>query len=139
TLQYGRRVWIPPKSRIQSWHPALIPTEVSDGGKRANLQTLVLHADQTSEILIHSGSGRLQFDGTVRVTQASPMVGIIDILKYTTVKEETAPVDLLIAAESGEVPNCQNTYLADRIFAPGEESLHALDQLVIAEGRVVDD
>ena len=124
---------------MQTWHPLLIPTKVADGGMRVNFRTLVSNAGQHPEVLIRSDSGHLQFDGTLQVAKSTPVTGIIEIRKRTTEEVEAAPVELLIAAQSAEMLNRQNTYLVDEIFAPGEESLHALDQLVMVEGRVVDD
>src|SRR5690348_2771190 len=36
TLQYARQVWVPLRSQMRTWHPALIPEKLSDGGKRAH-------------------------------------------------------------------------------------------------------
>jgi hypothetical protein len=138
TLQYGRQVWVPAKARMQTWHPILIPAAVSQEGRRANFRTMVSNADKP-DVLIRSESGQLQFGGTLRVAKTTPVTGIIDIRRNTQEEEEIAPVELLIAAQTAEHVTRQNTYLVDDIFAPGEESLNALDQLVMVEGRIAAD
>ena len=139
TLQYGRRVWVPPRSQMRTWYPILIPTEVSEGARRTGTRTLVTDAGQKSEVLIRSDSGHLQHDGSLQVAKAGPVTGIIDIPKDATEEDELGPVELLIAVQSAELLIRQNTMLADDNFAPGEESLHALDQLVMVDGRVAGD
>ncbi len=144
TLQFGRRVWVPPRARIQAWHPVLIPAKVSDGGKRADFRTLVTqtgapHQDQDREVLIRSDSGHLQLDGSLQVSNSEPVTGIIDLESISDAVNDVAPVELLIAAQSAENLKRHNALLVEQIFAPGEESLHALDQLVMVDGRVAHD
>ncbi|HEY2249834.1 MAG TPA: hypothetical protein VGH74_02195 [Planctomycetaceae bacterium] len=139
TLQFGRRTWVPPKARLQTWHPVLIPAHVSDDGRRAHTRTLVTRTGGDREVLIRSDSGHLQFDGTLPVAKSPPVTGIIDSLTASDEDQEVPPVDLLIAAQNAALYNRHNAYLTDRVFAPGEESLDALDQLVMVDGRVADD
>jgi hypothetical protein len=138
TLQYGRRIWVPPHARVRTWHPVLIPAEVSDGGKRAPYRTLVTNVGHDREVLIRSDAGYLESDGALQVSK-SPVTGIIEGRDRSTEKEDIVAIDLLVAAQAAELLNRQNTILVDQVFAPGEESLQALDQLFMVDGRVAED
>lgn len=139
TLQYGRRMWVPARSRLETWHPVLLPKQSTTGTQRYNFQTLVMDTNQAQEVLLRSDSGFLQHDGILRATNTKVVMGVIDGLAETANLEGDETHELLVAVRSGEQLNRYITNLGDRIFTPGEESLDALDNLVIVHDRVVDD
>ncbi|MSR58679.1 MAG: hypothetical protein EXS05_13670 [Planctomycetaceae bacterium] len=139
TLQYGRRAWVPARSRLETWHPVRLPKVASDGGKRYNFHTLVMDASQSQEVLLRSNSGYLQHDGTLRATDTQVVTGIIDGLYEANAPEADAASELVVAVRSGEQLDRYITSLGDRIFTPGEESLDTLDNLVIVHDRVLHD
>lgn len=139
TLQFGRRVWVPPKSRIQTWSPILPPPVASNEGKRFNFRTLVMDASRDREVMIRSDSGYLQVDGTLRAVGTSPVTGIIDTLDESVTENTDAAHELVVAARSAEQFERHLAVLSDQILPAGEAGLHVLDQLVIADGRIVGD
>ncbi|MFN0056442.1 MAG: hypothetical protein ACKV0T_30210 [Planctomycetales bacterium] len=139
TLQYGRRTWIPPRARIRTWHPVRLPKEAGPGGKTFPFRTLVMHGGDKQEVLIKSDQGSMQFDGSLRVMEARTVSGMIDALDAPLDEEIEAAAELMLAARVGEQLGRQIAYLVDPIFAPGDETLSGLDQLVIAHSRVADD
>lgn len=138
TLQFGRRVWVPPRSRIEVWHPILVP-DVSADVTQFNLRSLVMDARQAREVLIRSDSGYLQHDAILRRTIVTPVTGLIDTLDDSQSEESEAAYELLVAARLQADLNRQIKLLSDRMLPTGEESLQALDQLVIADSRIVND
>ncbi len=138
TLQFGRRVWIPPRSRIEVWHPILVP-HVSADVTQFNLRSLVMDARQAREVLIRSDSGNLQHEAILRRTVDTPVTGLIDRHDDSQSDESDAAYELLIAARSQAGLDRQIKLLSDRMLPTGEECLQALDQLVIADSRIVND
>jgi len=138
TLQFGRRVWIPARSRMETWHPILMPNIAADA-KRFNLRSLVMDAQKAREVLIRSDSGYLQLDAVLRRAEALPVTALIDSLEESPTAESEAAYELVVASRLQSNLNQQVKLLSDRMLPTGEESLQAIDQLVIADSRIVDD
>ncbi len=138
TLQFGRRVWVPARSRIEVWHPILVP-DVSADVTQFNLRSLVMDARQAREVLIRSDSGFLQHDAILRRTVVTPVTGLIDTLDDSQSEESEAAYELLVETRLQAGLNRQIKLLSDRMLPTGEESLQALDQLVIADSRIMND
>ena len=139
TLQYGRRVWIPAMSRLQTWHPILLPAKSSAGPQRFEFRTLIMDMAQQREVLIRSDSGALQFDGMLRAIDGKRVVGLIDHLGESEPVDSAAPNDLILSSQSSAIRHGRVTYLTDRMLPAGEECLQSLDQVVIADSRVNND
>lgn len=139
TLQYGRRVWIPPQSRIVTWHPLLLPANSAQGVTRFDFRTLVFDATQTREVLIRSDSGALQFEGTLRAHEGRLITGMIDHLGVSEAIDAKAPFDLVLSSQLFATRVGHITHLSDQLLPAGEECLQTLDQMVIADNRVLND
>jgi hypothetical protein len=141
TLQFGRRLWVPGRSQIQTWQPVLLPAEGTNGTRQFDFRTLVMDASHEREVLIRGDSGYLQLDGTVRVTDKTPVTGMIDTLDSSTDPNSDieSAYELLAASRVETVNNRRITQLPERILPAEEEFWRPLDQLVIADGRMVDD
>lgn len=139
SLQYGGRVWLPPRSRIRSWHPVLAPAVAANEGQRFNIRTLVMDTRHERDVLIRSDSGYLQFDGTLRAIGLTPVIGFIDTLSEQVDDDTEAPYELLSAMRAEEDVDRRISHLSQRMLPAGEEILQVLDQLVIADDRVIDD
>lgn len=139
TLQFGRRVWIPAKSQLQTWHPILMPRGSEEGRERFDFRTLVMDTTQQREVLVRSDAGALQFDGLLRASERKQVLGVIDHRGDSGSVESDALYDLMMCVQSSSIPNGQFTYLTDRMLPSDEESLQSLDQLVIADRRVSGD
>jgi len=139
TLQYGRRVCIPAMSRLQTWHPILVPAKSSAGPQRFDFRTLFMDMAQQREVLIRSETGALQLDGMLRADEGKLVVGLIDHLGEPEAVDSSAPMDLILSSQSSVIRHGKVAYLADRLLPAGEECLQSLDQLVIADSRFIDD
>lgn len=139
TLQYGRRVWIPAMSRLQAWHSVLLPAKSSRGSERFEFRTLVMDAARQREVLIRSDSGALQFDGILRAHEGKLVTGVIGRLGTSSDADAMAPFDLVQSSQLFSIRNGHMTSLTDRLLPAGEECLQALDQLVIADDRIIND
>lgn len=139
TLQFGRRVRIPAMSWMQTWHPIRMPASIPGGRSFVEFRTLVMESAQQREVLIRTDSGALQFDGSLRSIEGKKIVGLIDRLGNSTLADPTAPNDLLLCAQTTAIPDGHAALLQDRLLPAGDECLQSLDQLVIADSRVMDD
>jgi hypothetical protein len=138
TLQFGRRVWVPPRSRLQTWHPILVPN-VGEEVTGFNLRTLVMDAKRSREVLIRSDSGNLQFDSVLRRTTEPRVTGMIDSLSPVADENSEAAYELLALSRLINGLGRQIKILPDHMIPAGDECLQSLDQLLIADNRVVDD
>jgi hypothetical protein len=139
TLQFGRRVWMPAMSRLQTWHPILLPESSAAGREKFEFRTLVMNTAQQREVLIRSDSGALQWDGMFRANDGRLLVGLIDRPRAMESERSTAPFDLVMSASTSIIRNGDVMPLTDRLLPVGEECWQTLDQLVIADAHVVED
>lgn len=138
TLQYGRKIWLPPRSRMQTWHPVRIPEKVGPDGKTVHFHSLVMNASESQEVLIRTESGQMEHDGFLQVGKEM-VTGLIDILGNESGKDTSDTIDLIGACRVQQLLSRRISSLTDAIFVPGEESLEALEQLVISDSRPMSD
>ena len=143
-LQYGRRIWIPPKSKLQSWHPLRLSRTGTNHS--INIRTLVMDARQEREVLLRSDSGALQFDSNLRMTDEESVTGLIVPIHSPPPPDSFFPdanneanADLVVAARLAAQRTRRLTYLIDQFLPAGEECLQALDHMVMADSRAIND
>lgn len=148
TLQFGRRFWMPPQSRMVIWHPIRMPaaklanSESGDETERFfELQSQVLNTEGDTETLAISDTGALHFDQAFRISDDSPTTAVIGkpVVEESIWTVAPNPFDVLLTAryERGMIRNL--TILGDEQAPAGEEVLDALDQLVIFDDRLLND
>ena len=135
TLQYGRKIWLPPRSRIHAWHPIRIPDKISGDGKKLNFHSLVMDANAGQDVLIRTESGQMQHDGFLPVNHEELVTGVIDDIDGDTHPEAREAVDLIGICRVSQSVSRSVSSLTDSIFASGQEGFDALDELVICDAR----
>jgi hypothetical protein len=150
-LQYGRRVWLPARSILRTEYPALIPRCDPSQGRKLSLHSIVLDRSSSREALIRSDSGVLRHDGALIVTHDSRNTAIIDKVSLGADALPVDPMQIEIAEPPNEVADlvaaCRVelsmgnslTLLGDAFLAPDEIGLDALDQIVVADDRILND
>jgi hypothetical protein len=139
TQQYGRRVHLPARSKMQTWHPILLPAVPADGKRDFEIHTLLMDVGQDREILIRSDTGRLQLDGVLRAAEG-PVSGIFEPPESADAPVDLATPSVLLAMIRDHLHyGRQVTRLPARVDSSGEESLDALDQLLVADDRLLSD
>lgn len=140
-LQYGRRCWIPPRSRLQTWHPLRIPQSVT--GNKVDIRTLVMDARQEREVLLRGDGGQLQLDGVLRVSDDAILTGMLeppahDSPEFTLFPDENvgASPELVVVSRLEAQHTRRLSFLIDQFLPTNEECFQTLDQLVIADSRV---
>lgn len=137
TLQYGRRVRIPGKSRMRTWHPIRLPAKASEGGQDYAIRTMVMDVSQEREVPLRSETGHLQLDGVLRIRESGPVIGLIG--NDQDDDDSRAVFDLVTATRAHWRLSTRVARLPSRILGPGEENLNTFDQIVIADDRIIDD
>ena len=139
TLQFGRRVWLPPRSQLRTSQPILIPSMKPEQGRSLNFQSLVLDTDTTDEVLLRDEAGHMLHDGAILVTHQSSITGLIDDRADGPGEQSNDIFDLAIACRLSEGQSRQITIPSTLQLAHDEYSLQALDHLILASSRLADD
>ncbi len=144
SLQYGRRNWIPAKSRLQTWHVLRIPR--TGANRTVNTRTLVMDARQEREVLLRGDGGYLHLDGLVRLTDEDSVTGMFEAPsdppppgRIFPDENEDATSNLVTASRIEAQRTRRLSYPVDQVFPSSEECLNGLDQMVITDSRVADD
>lgn len=144
TLQYGRRAWLPPKSKLQTWHPIRLPLQTTQ--QSIDIRSLVMDTSQEREVLLRSDIGFLQLDGNLRVSSEDNVTGVAEgpnkpLPRFPLFLDEEAneASDVVITARLSAQQTRRLTYPTGRHLPPGEEGFETFDHLVLAENRVADD
>lgn len=166
-LQYGRRVWVPPHSRLQTWHPLRLPRSAT--GQSLNTLTLVMDARQEREVLLRGDHGYLQIDGNLRGTDEDSVTALIegaadlplnpisrsalapgsdvrpdrepDASAFRLVPDENlgANAELVVTSRLEAQRTRRMASLLDHSLPPSAEAFQALDHLVLADSRLTND
>lgn len=156
SLQYGRHVWMPAQSVLRIEHPVLVPKCDRTKGRNLEVHSLIFDASAPTETLVRSDGGVLRHDAAVLVTHESRNTAIISkaTLKPVTegVDSQIAEIhrlfaadpqaeitDLVAACRVGLKINNRITLLGEAFLPSNDSDLDALDQIVVADDRVVDD
>jgi hypothetical protein len=141
TQQYGRRVWLPPRSRLQTQYPIRIPPLSDPEQTGFGMHTMVSIAGDTPAGIVRDDSGRLRMSETLRITRQSPVAGIVSPLETEGPREGAAvsPRDLITTAQLDRKLPRGATTLGDRLLPASDEGLRAFDQIIVADDRILAD
>lgn len=140
-LQYGRRFWIPAKSRMSTWHPIKMPRLQNPDQKMFDLQSMVVSSAGGTETMTTNEQGSMQFEqGLLVAANESVTAAILDNTELIDHGPEWARIyDLLMTARYDRGLKFNLTILPDPLLPAGEELYDAVDQLVIASDRIKTD
>jgi hypothetical protein len=139
SLHFGRKTWVPARSRLLLAHPLLIPRG-EEGTKGFDYHTLLLDPNQENESLLRGNLGELQLKGTLRLGE-NPITAIIN-LPDESLREEGVPdfpYELVVAAKSSELLGRSMAQLNDRILPATPEAYACIDQIIVADNRLTHD
>src|SRR5262249_5787595 len=80
TLQYGRRVWVPARSRLNTWQPVLLPQSLSDKTGSVEFRSLVIKAAEGEEVLARDDAGEMLHSGVLPAQFQPSVTGVIESL-----------------------------------------------------------
>lgn len=138
TLQFGRKIWLPPRSKMQSWHPVKIPNIGQNDGNIARFHSLVMNAEVPGEVLIRTESGQMQHEGFLALSHEM-ITGVIDDLSGVDSPRRGESLELIGTCRLKQSLSRKIATLMDALYIPADENLQALDQLVVCDARPVRD
>ena len=109
-LQYGRKFWLPAKSKLSLSHPVLIPSADQIPGASVHIRSLLVDDSQGQEVLLKNSSGQLQHDRTLLIDSTERHTGIIAGWLSNDVMPQDV-VDLVVANRVYQGINNRVTYL----------------------------
>jgi hypothetical protein len=141
TLQYGRRVWLPPNSKLDTTHLIRAPRDRTVDQQFWELRTLVLDPQQDRETLVNQKTGELQSPCSLRVSGRTPVTMLLargDPMDFYG-SPSISLSDLVLTARY-QLDQAENMiYLTEELCPPSEEALDAVDQIIIADDRPLRD
>ena len=137
SLQYGRKVWVPPGAKLKVSHPILVPRQADDENPQFTLswQSVV----EESGKLVREDTSKVTHTGSFKLTTTRPNTGMIQDQIFERPDAKNPQYDLLVACRVRGGYGRQVASLQDQFLPPDEESYRALDQLVLGSSRVLDD
>ncbi len=142
TLQFGTRMWLPPHARLRTWQPIRLPQPADSKSRSVEYHTLLAEIGQSGETVLADSSGRMVRDGALSLGTGVKATGFIDTKDLSAESEAAANAvyDLLLAARSQSALSLRTSFFYESPLPfYGEESLEALDCLVIADSRILDE
>ncbi|MBC7854091.1 MAG: hypothetical protein IAF94_11700, partial [Pirellulaceae bacterium] len=143
TLQFGRKAWVPARTRLTLDHPIRFPP-AEEGAKGYDILTLLLDARQKDEAILRGGLGELQLGGRLRLAE-EPATAILN-LRENLWDESTLyelpvdfPYELVVAAKSSEMIGRSMAQLNDSILPATPEAYDSIDQIIVADNRLAHD
>ena len=140
TLQYGCRIWMPPKSRMAVWHPLKMPAMEQSDQKLFELRSMVLSSSGGAESMAMNEWGSMQFDQAFHVSSDEPTTPPQRARVWSCAGPLWCdPQDFVLTARLDRGLKQNITILGDALIPAGEELLDSLDHLVIAGDRILSD
>lgn len=141
TLQYGRRLWMPPNSRLVTWHPLRLPDLEHPDQKMFDLRSMVVSTSDGTESMASNEFGAMQFDQAFRVAADEPVTAMVTDPPRPDHPGPlwTVPQEFALTARLERGLRHNFTLLGEQLFPASEEVLDALDHLIIASNRMVAD
>ncbi|MEW4527422.1 hypothetical protein [Maioricimonas sp. JC845] len=138
TLQYGRRVWLPPRSRLRTWHPIRVPELDNPDQATLPFHTQVTLQDGTRDVLLKDEIGKVQSSGDLRLFRERYTTGLVAPVS-SEADEKVPPFDLVMIGRLDQQLPRRLTMLGDRVLPADDSGLATFDQLIIADDRMLDD
>lgn len=139
TLQYGRRMWLPPRSRLHTYVPVLVPPLPADGPRQYAYHSLVFDAARAQEVLVKEDTGQKLHSGILPAQTESFVTGFLDDVGEGADSPSSAAYDLLVACRRSQNLPRRISQISERLFAPDDFCLQAFDEIVIASNRALGD
>lgn len=145
TLQYGRRIQVPPSTRIRIWMPVQLPDPRHIVSRSYPYHVLVRSLGDSSGLLPNE-SGSMQLDSALQIETNENATGIIHTIpprQYLdtepVINNDADALDFMLTGRFHQ--RLQRNWLAlNRGFASsGELGLDGLKQLIIADNKLLSD
>ncbi len=139
SLQYGRKTWVPARSRLTLSHAIQVPL-LEPGTKTIDIQTLLFDPKQESEVLLRGNQRDLQHSGRLRrgLEPATALMNLPDEFRQYGAGRDL-PYELVVGAKSSQSLGKGMAQLIDSISPATPEAYACLDQIIVADNRLTHD
>lgn len=145
-LQYGRRLWIPPRSRRRSWCPIFTPRvdppapgSSALGTTQVQLEWLLFDRSGAKEVLLRSPFEQVASSRPLSVHHSRAITGVVFGGSAKEDPLDDAVLDTIAAMRVSSSLSPLVAILHEDFLPPVFESLDGLDQLVLAGDRLASD
>ena len=139
SLQYGRRVWVPPQSLLRIDHPVLIPKCDQEKGRNLELHSLIFDRSTSQESLVRNEGGAFRHDGALLVTHETRNTAIIGKPSLADIDPRADIIDLLMGCRVDLQMNNRLSFLGDGFLPDDTTGFDAMDQIVMIDDLFADD
>ena len=139
-LQYGRRLWVPARSKRTSWYPILPPPGNPPANGRMELKTMLLEKSGNTETVLKAEDGRMLDSGLLPADRRDIVTGFLsnghdpDISRSENPSYEAAIAFLIASNQTRRLALLQEEFLP-----PTAESLHGMHQLILSGDQPASD
>ena len=138
-LQFGRRVWVPARSKIADLAPGFdAKMRAASAGRAISFHSLVFD-NLADDELVKNETGQLLQDGALLVTKEGRATGVIGKIDSNGFSLPQDGITLIAAGRSCQDLSDKLTLLADQFLPADETSLNCFEHLVIVDDRVEND
>ncbi|MCA9156672.1 MAG: hypothetical protein KDA72_00015 [Planctomycetales bacterium] len=133
-IQFGRRVWIPPRARRLTWFPIRAPESAPARKNVWEVQSFLFDVTTQSETPIPAAFGQMQIENILPLSRGPALTGLI-----VDDEHEDAMRELIWAVRLARNYRKTVSVMNVQRLPPTVECLDGLDQLVIATDQVFAD
>src|SRR5262249_33037868 len=127
TLQFGRRIWVPARSRLRTWQPVLAP-EITAPVNEIEFHSLVLKSGAEDKVAAREDTGQVLHSGLLPVDLEKQITGLLENHDESRTGDpdwDTAR-NLVIAARLSQRMSTRLAAPREQNFLPVEASLQSL-------------
>ncbi|MDH3717196.1 MAG: hypothetical protein OES79_03655 [Planctomycetota bacterium] len=132
-LQYGRQLWLPPRSRRKSWIPVQIPADLPRDQTKLPTRSYLIDRSQGKDTVYRDRHGAMFHRGLLRVDHQRRATGIVSDPEDHEAFGATVAMRLSHRLDGGLA------ILHGSPLPPDARSLESLNHLVICSDRLGDD
>lgn len=134
--QFGRLVWLPPHSALETSYPIRIPATIDSKQRAIDLRTQTSRAGGANEVLVRDDWGKLEGSDLLQLTEPRAVTGIVCPLGAPPEEQEYDQVQELVnTSRRTSVLPLPVHEMGDAFLPAVVEGYRAFDQLIIADSR----
>ena len=138
-LQYGREMWLPPRSRRISWYPVLVPPDVAVDASMLPYRALFIDRTGSNEAFIASHHGQMLSDGLLPLHRGRTTCWIGEAASSDDGAAAAAVADTLTAARIAAGLPRRLVQLRGLVLPTSTEMLQGIDHLALTSDRPATD
>ncbi|MGC1275980.1 MAG: hypothetical protein WBC44_19925 [Planctomycetaceae bacterium] len=138
--QYGREIWLPPRSRRITWHPVLVPESLPRGSETLSFNSVFIERTGSEERVVPTETGQMLNDGILPIDQEGRLTCRVEEMDpFVTDDAGDAVNDMIVAARFHAGLSRKVVSMRGLVLPPGAETLQGMEHLVLMGDRPLSD